>query len=157
MAGLVREWLKLRYALIPYPGGRESRAVADSGFPILRALPFHDHRDPTCWEIDDEYLFGSAFLVAPVMNDAGRREVYLPRGRWVDPVRRDARGAGLARAARIPLGRMPVYVRSGSEIPVYPRPVACTDEMDPAQVVPLRFDATYRGLVNSPLGSFISL
>ncbi|NTW78423.1 MAG: hypothetical protein HGB33_11755, partial [Syntrophaceae bacterium] len=44
---------------------------------------FHHPHDKICWHIHDQYYFGDDFLVAPVMNSANTRDVYLPEGRWV--------------------------------------------------------------------------
>jgi hypothetical protein len=38
--------------------------------------------DPLCWTIDDQFYCGEDLLVAPLFNAEGRRDVYLPAGRW---------------------------------------------------------------------------
>jgi len=48
---------------------------------------------------------------------------------------------------------LPVYVRWGARVPVYPEPVQCTDEMDMDQAIDLVFDQGYRGFVDSVLGA----
>ena len=41
--------------------------------------------DARCVGIDDEYMFGDALLVAPVLREGvSEREVYLPGGEWRD-------------------------------------------------------------------------
>jgi alpha-D-xyloside xylohydrolase len=41
--------------------------------------------DPGSWLIEDEYMFGSDMLVAPLFKDSiYNREVYLPPGKWID-------------------------------------------------------------------------
>lgn len=69
--------------MIPYLL-QQSEKVAETGFPILRALVFHHPDDKMCWHIDDQYYFGDDFLVAPVMNSNNRRDVYLPKGKWIN-------------------------------------------------------------------------
>ncbi len=157
VAELVRRWWRLRYALIPYLE-QQGRRVSRTGYPVLRALIFHHGDDPTCWGIDDQFYCGDAFLVAPVMNAAGVRDVYLPSGEWVD-LWTGSRQAGprWLRQVRMPLARLPVYVRAGARVPVYPHRVACTDEMRPGRVVQLVFDRTYRGLARSRLGALTEL
>lgn len=54
------------------------------GFPMLRALFFEYPEDPTSWTIDDEYMFGSSLLVAPLLESGEGRRVYLPPGEWID-------------------------------------------------------------------------
>ena len=39
--------------------------------------------DERCWEIQDQYMFGTKYLVAPVLEYGARdRDVYLPHGSW---------------------------------------------------------------------------
>ncbi|MDQ3821019.1 MAG: alpha-xylosidase, partial [Acidobacteriota bacterium] len=41
--------------------------------------------DPTSWTVDDEYMFGSSLLVAPLFDEGAQgRNVYLPPGAWID-------------------------------------------------------------------------
>jgi alpha-D-xyloside xylohydrolase len=51
---------------------------------MLRALFFEYPEDKTSWLIEDEYLFGTDLLVAPLMEQVLERDVYLPPGTWVD-------------------------------------------------------------------------
>jgi alpha-D-xyloside xylohydrolase len=157
VADIVRKWLKLRYALIPYLVEQGTKATT-TGLPVLRALVFHHEDDPTCWHIDDQYYLGDEFLVAPVMNQAGARDVYLPEGEWVDlwTGERMAGGRWLKEVA-VDLERMPVYARYGAQIKVYPHPVQCTDEMDLSQAVTLQFDDGYQGISSSILGTVTGL
>jgi len=157
IAGVVREWLKLRYALIPYIV-EEGRKATRTGYPILRALALDHERDATCWHIDDQYRFGDSLLVAPIMNDEGVRDIYLPAGEWVDFwTGRKLKGGKWLRGVKVPLRRMPVYAKRGAAMRVYPHEVQCTDEMDLSKATELVFDETYRGLGKSVLGSFVRL
>jgi alpha-D-xyloside xylohydrolase len=130
IAGIVRDWWKLRYALIPYIKKQCERSAA-AGLPMLRPMILEDEGDPVCWHIDDQYMFGDAFLVAPVMNDDGIRDVYLPAGEWVDFWTGEIlSGLRWLRGVCSLLEQMPIFMKRGSRIPVYPRAVPCTDEMD---------------------------
>jgi len=51
---------------------------------MLRTLFFEYPDDPTSWLIEDEYLFGSDLLVAPLFDETDQRRVYLPPGAWID-------------------------------------------------------------------------
>jgi len=57
---------------------------AAHGYPMLRTLFFEYPNDPGSWEIDDEYMFGSSLLVAPLFDSTDTRKVYLPPGNWID-------------------------------------------------------------------------
>jgi alpha-D-xyloside xylohydrolase len=89
---------------------------------IVRGLPMDFPDDAQARKVRDEYLFGNAFLVAPVYEYRARsRGVYLPAGAdWYDfnSGRRSAGGQIVDTAA--PLARMPLYVRAGSIVPVGP-------------------------------------
>ena len=49
----------------------------------MRAMFYEFPEDEKCWDLDDQYMFGDRFLVAPVMEPCCReRTVYLPEGTW---------------------------------------------------------------------------
>ncbi len=145
IAPIVRKWWNLRYKLIPYIL-RESEKAVSSGSTLLQALIFHHPDDRLCWHIDDEYYFGDDILVAPVMNSENTRDVYLPEGNWVDFFTGERlEGNQWIKDLEVPLEFMPVYVREGADIPVYPEEVSCTDDMDMNKVVTVRIDDTFNG------------
>ena len=80
----IRALLELRRSLVPML----SKAFAkyhETGVPPIRALLMDYSDDPETYGIDDEYLFCEDLLVAPVIGDGSdTREVYLPKGKWVD-------------------------------------------------------------------------
>ena len=157
VADLARQWLRLRYALIPYLA-REGRKATQTGYPVLRALIFHHQDDPICWSIDDQFYCGDAFLVAPVMNSSGLRDVYLPAGEWVDFWSGEVlSGGGWLKHVAHSLALMPVFVKKGSIIPIYPEIVQHTGQMEMQKIRELHFDATYSGFQTSILGSIIHL
>ncbi|MGD9929237.1 MAG: alpha-xylosidase [Mangrovibacterium sp.] len=156
ISGIVRKWLKLRYALIPYLL-EQSEKTTKTGFPVLRALIFHHPHDRMCWHIDDQYYFGDDFLVAPVMNSKNTRDIYLPEGSWVNLFSgKIMEGNCWLNNFECPLDEMPVWVKLGAQIPVYPHPVSNTDEMDLAKTEELIFDDGYAGLRNSILSELWS-
>jgi alpha-D-xyloside xylohydrolase len=112
---------RLRYRLLPYI----YTLGADSYFKdgtIMRALVMDFATDRKTWEIDDEYMFGPAFLAAPVTKFKARtRQVYLPAGAiWYDFYSGEAVNGGRAVEAAAPYERMPLFVRAGSIIPTGP-------------------------------------
>lgn len=148
---IVKKWWRLRYALIPYIV-EESRKAVNSGMPVLRALLLHYPEDKTCWHIDDEYFFGSKFLVAPVMNSENRRDIYFPKGEWVDlftGLKYGCKKTGIwVYDMYVPLEIMPVFIKQGEKIPVYPEKVSCTDDMDKGKIETLRITSKFRGIFN---------
>jgi alpha-D-xyloside xylohydrolase len=75
---------ELKYRLMPYVYA-QAKDCSERGLPMTRALFVEFPEDPGSWQIDDEYLFGSSILVAPLF-EAGTtaRDVYLPPGNWID-------------------------------------------------------------------------
>jgi len=115
---IVRDFIKLRYRLLPY---NYTLAYENSttGMPLMRPLFFEDENDLSLIDEKDAYLWGDAFLVAPVL-DAGVSsvDVNLPEGAWFD-FWNDTRYQG-GKTASIPvtLKTIPVLVRGGSFIPM---------------------------------------
>ena len=148
IAPMVKRWWKLRYKLIPYIL-RESEKATNSGSTIVQALIFHHPEDNNCWHIDDEYYFGDDFLVAPVMSSDNCRDIYLPEGEWVEFFTGDrfsvSDGGKWLKDIETPLDRMPVFVRKGAVIPIYPEDVDSTDDMDMSKVENIIIDDNFKG------------
>ena len=112
---------KLRYRLLPYIYTVAADTYHHDG-TIMRGLAMDFTGDAAARDVRDEYLFGKAFLVAPVYQHKARsRQVYLPAGAdWYDFHTGERHAGGQTLAAAAPLARMPLYVRSGSIVPVGP-------------------------------------
>jgi len=112
---------RLRYRLMPYiyTLGADTYFNDDT---IMRALVMDFAADRKTWEIGDEYLFGPAFLAAPVTTYKARgRKVYLPAGTsWYDFYTGKNVAGGQTISANAPYERMPLFVRAGSIIPTGP-------------------------------------
>ncbi|MFI3320218.1 MAG: alpha-xylosidase [Rikenellaceae bacterium] len=157
ISDIVRKWWKLRYALIPYILEQSEKAT-QTGYPLLRAMIFHHPKDKVCWHIDDQYFFGDDFLVAPIINSENRRDIYLPKGDWVNLFSgKEYRGEAWLNDFECPLDEMPVWVRKGAVVSVYPHSVSNTDEMDMTKVERLKFDESYSGLGGSILNSIVKI
>ncbi len=154
---IARNWFKLRYCLIPYIL-KQAQKVTASGYPLLRAMIFHHYEDAVCWHIDDQYYFGDSFLVGPVMNSEGIRNIYLPEGNWIDIWTAERfEGPVWLKRRKYSLSRMPIFVKAGDEIEIYPYAVQSTDDMDLSKTISIKFDETFKGLENSALGDIIEL
>ena len=80
---IYRRTVDLKYSLMPYIIAQAKDSSAH-GYPMLRTLFFEYPDDPTSWLIEDEYMFGSDLLVAPLIEEGNSRKVYLPPGSWID-------------------------------------------------------------------------
>lgn len=79
-----RKVIEMKYHLMPYVYA-QSKLASEQGLPMVRALFVEYPDDPGAWEIDNEYLFGSDILVAPIFEQGQTsRKVYLPQGGWID-------------------------------------------------------------------------
>ena len=106
---IMRRQLELRLSLKPYITGLMEEA-SRTGAPLLRAMFYEFPEDGHCWELEDQYMFGPKYLVAPVL-EAGmtRREVYLPAGRWRDIAEGREYAGGQTVVCDAPLERIPVF------------------------------------------------
>lgn len=109
-----RRAIELRYRMLPYIYNT-MRESAESGVPAMRPLMLEFPEDAATYNTDDEFLFGSDLLVAPVMR-AGvtQRDVYLPRGDWYDYSTGERRTGGRTIAVPVTLSTIPLFVRAGS-------------------------------------------
>jgi alpha-D-xyloside xylohydrolase len=75
---------EMKYKLMPYVYA-QAKDSSERGLPMVRALFVEYPNDPGSWMVEDEYLFGSDILVAPLLEaNATGRDVYLPPGQWID-------------------------------------------------------------------------
>ena len=124
-----RDYLALKMRLTPYMYGLV-REAARSGTPIVRGLMWDHPQDPQAWTeaAKDQFLLGRDLLVAPVYQSQAasrgwRRGIHLPAGRWIDywdgrQLQAGAEGRRIDRA--VDLSTLPLFVRAGAILPMYP-------------------------------------
>ncbi|HEU5068490.1 MAG TPA: TIM-barrel domain-containing protein [Sphingomicrobium sp.] len=115
------DYEKLRYRLLPYIYSLAWR-VTNGGYTMQRALPMDWPADQRVRDIGDQFMFGPAFLVAPVTEaGATERSVYLPPATgWYDFWTGQRFEGAKTLVAATPLDRLPLYVRAGSIVPLGP-------------------------------------
>ena len=116
---VISKYLRLRYTLMPYIYSL-GKQTYDTGAPFMRALFMDFPNDPKVSNMGDEYMFGPAFLVAP-MTEQGResRQVYLPAGRdWYNFWTNEKLAGGQTVTVAAPIGTIPLFVSAGSIIPM---------------------------------------
>jgi alpha-glucosidase (family GH31 glycosyl hydrolase) len=97
-----------------------TRAAHDEALPLLRPL-YIVHPDlEEAYRHPDEYYFGDAMLVAPILDSSGVRNVYLPPGEWVDYFTGARHQGDRSIQVKCSLETLPLFVRSGSIIPQQP-------------------------------------
>ena len=78
--GVLARYLRVREGLREYTRGL-MREAHERGTPVMRPCFYDFPQDEECWEVEDQYLFGAKYLVAPVLEPGlKRRRVYLPKG-----------------------------------------------------------------------------
>ena len=116
---ILADFLRLRYQLMPYLYSLGYQTYR-SGAPFMRALFMDFPNDPQVAGLTDEYMFGPAFLAAPVLDQGTTdRRVYLPAGAdWYDWWTNKRYSGGQWIDAAAPIERMPLFVRAGSIVPL---------------------------------------
>ena len=116
---ILAKYLKLRYQLLPYTYSVAYRSY-QTGAPYMRALFMDFPDDPRAADIPDEYMYGPAFLVAPVTEQgATHRTVYLPAGcDWYNYWTNERLHGGQTIVADAPIDTLPLFVRAGSIVPL---------------------------------------
>lgn len=111
-----RSAIELRYELLPYIYNVMAEAN-QTGIPAMRPLFLEYPTDEGDAAVDDEFLFGSDLLVAPVLwQGATERTVYLPKGDWYDYwTGRHFAGAGRTNLP-VTLESIPLFIRGGAFI-----------------------------------------
>ncbi|HWD91826.1 MAG TPA: glycoside hydrolase family 31 protein [Verrucomicrobiae bacterium] len=123
-----RKTIELRYELLPYIYNMMQQA-SETGLPAMRPLFLEFPEDRSVTGMDDEFLFGSDLLVAPVLvEDATARDVYLPQGEWFDYWTGKQYTGGKSIHLPVTINSIPMFVRGGGFI--FRQPVVqSTDEM----------------------------
>jgi alpha-D-xyloside xylohydrolase len=118
---IMRAYDELRYRMLPYNYSVAWR-VTSEGYTIMRALPMDFRADPNALAIGEEYMFGPAFLVAPVTEpQATSKKVYLPAGTgWTDFWTGETFAGGQTINVSAPMDKIPLFVRAGSIVPLGP-------------------------------------
>jgi alpha-D-xyloside xylohydrolase len=120
-----RNVLEMRMKFIPWLQAAFVRYHCE-GLPVFRALVMDFPDDPGSRTVDDEYLMGEGLLVAPVIvggapvaaNGETTRSVYLPPGEWEDFWTGKPHPGQQEIEVRVPLERIPLFVKSGTILPL---------------------------------------
>ena len=114
-----RNYISLRYKLLPYIYSAFYESTA-SGMPLTRSLAIDYTFDENIYKPDfqQEYLFGPALLVAPVISTRDYTPVYLPEGEWYNLHTDELHPGNSITISYCPIHLLPVFVKAGSIIPM---------------------------------------
>jgi alpha-glucosidase (family GH31 glycosyl hydrolase) len=114
---VARKYFNLRERLIPYIY-TYSRIAYDDALPIVRPLYLLYPNLEKAYSFPNEYIFGSEFIVAPVVDSSDEATVYLPPGKWVDYFTGTTYEGDRTLTVKYPIDSMPLFVKAGSIIPL---------------------------------------
>lgn len=115
---IVREYIKLRYQLLPY---NYSLVYENSltGMPLMRPMMFEDETNAEFFDIADQYLWGDAFLIKPIVQSkVSKVAVVLPEGYWFDFWNDELYQGRQQVEIKTELKHLPVLVRAGAFVPM---------------------------------------
>jgi alpha-glucosidase (family GH31 glycosyl hydrolase) len=119
-----RKYLQLKMRLTPYMYTLMHEAHT-TGVPAVRGMVLENQNDSTTWSTSTQYefLLGQSFLVAPVWKDTETRDsIYFPQGKWIDYWNGNVyAGKQWLNNYSAPLDKLPLFVKAGSIIPMYPQ------------------------------------
>lgn len=117
---ICREYLNLRYRLLPYNYSL-TREAYDEGLPMMRPLWLYYPQDPIAAQDGKEYLWGKDMLIAPVVEKgATKRNLYLPPGNWYNWWTNEKIAGGKFITCNADLTTLPIFVKAGAIIPLDP-------------------------------------
>ncbi|KAK4621238.1 Alpha-xylosidase [Fulvia fulva] len=111
---VLRRFTQLKCRLMPYLYSQAIESMKH-GWPVsVRAMALEFPDDRTAWYCDQQFMLGSSILVAPILNESGDIEFYLPAGRWTsiwdDTVVNGPRWVKETHGS----DTLPIYLREGS-------------------------------------------
>ncbi len=109
---VLRYYTELKKSLMPYINAARTEAE-EKGYPVMRPMMLEFQNDPVCAYLDRQYMLGDRILVAPVFDENGWAEFYMPEGTWVSVDGEDRRVVETGRFFKEQRGymEMPVYIR----------------------------------------------
>ena len=116
---IARDLINQRYSLLPYLYTLAWDQTAN-GHPLIRPMIYHGIADEEVLKATDQYMFGDAFLVAPVLEkNADKRKLFIPSGQWYNWRNNKMMTGGQWIEHPVTLSEMPVFVKAGTVIPMW--------------------------------------
>ncbi|ADL49823.1 alpha-xylosidase [Clostridium cellulovorans] len=114
---VVRHFTKLKASLMPYIFN-EAYKTSKTGIPSMRSMVLEFQDDPAIGYLDRQYMFGDSILVAPIFNEQGVANYYLPKGTWTNFFTGEKVDGGSWRKETHDYMSIPLMVRPNSIIAV---------------------------------------
>lgn len=110
---VLRFYTKLKGKLMPYLWSQAIK-THEVGVPMMRSMVIAFSNDPACKYLDAQYMLGDNLLIAPVMNEEGIAEFYVPEGTWYDIITNDVYEGGRYYTRTCNYFEMPILARPNS-------------------------------------------
>ena len=114
---VVRFFTQLKASLMPYLY-RNAVETAKTGVPMMRSMVLEYPQDRNCHHLATQYFLGDSLLVAPIFNEAGMAEYYLPQGLWTNVLTGEERTGGAWYQEHHGYLSIPLYVKENSILAV---------------------------------------
>ena len=114
---VVRFFTRLKCTLMPYLF-RNAIETSKIGVPVMRSMVLEFMDDPSCGYLDRQYMLGDSLLIAPIFNNQGMSEYYLPEGRWTNYLTGELMEGGRWVKEKHEYLSIPIMVREGSLLPI---------------------------------------
>ncbi len=109
---IMKKYYDIRISMKPYIKQLFDEAH-QNGSPLIRTMFYEFPQDAKCWELQDQYMFGSEYLVAPILHlNEFERDVYLPAGTWTDTRDGQQYEGGQTVHVAAPLDSIPVFQKN---------------------------------------------
>nr|WP_314466396.1 TIM-barrel domain-containing protein [uncultured Clostridium sp.] len=111
---IMKEYYDIRISMHEYIKKLYEEAHTN-GSPLVRTMFYEFPDDEKCWELQDQYMFGDKYLVAPILHlNEYRRDVYLPVGEWILTSTGETYTGGITVSVDAPIEYSPVFKRKVS-------------------------------------------
>jgi len=142
---IARNYINLRYKLMPYLYSTFYEAT-QNGHPVMRSLAIDYTFDKNIYkeEFQNQYLFGSSFLVAPFEGTATFGKVYFPAGKWYNLYNGELQNGNQSKIIEVSMHKLPVFVKESSIIPM--QSLVQTTDQKPTDTLTIH---VYKGDVNN--------
>lgn len=108
------KWTALKTRLMPYLFAQAAKAI-EQGIPLsLRATSLEFPEDPTSWYLDRQFMVGDNILAAPIFEESGEVQFYLPKGKWTCFFTNKTRDGPGWFKEKHGFGSLPLYVRENT-------------------------------------------
>ncbi|MDO4467621.1 MAG: alpha-xylosidase [Bacillota bacterium] len=110
---VLRHFTKVKWDLMPYIL-EQAQKTSKTGIPLMRSMVLEFPEDPNCRYLDQQYMLGDSYLVAPIFNEEGIGSFYLPEGEWEEYFSKEKVTGGKWITKHYDYFHIPLYKKMGA-------------------------------------------